>query len=377
MRFDRKIFFDQTREWLGPLSRQQVNGLNFLLDGIENDPHVTRIEWAAYMLATTKHETAHTFQPIHEYGSRNYFIKRYGSQTKVGKMLGNDTPEEGAIYSGEGDVQLTGESNFEKAEDALREEYPELIADFEKRTGRKFDLTVGDQPDDIDDPKNAGDPAIAYAIMSHGMRTGMFTGKSLKTYTTSKGFEPVKARQIINRLDKAQLIAGYYKHFLDILKASLISAGSSEEKVALSPAVAESSQTDISVSESSLSSTDQPTVSETVTKDTVSTSGGSASSESRESTFQASTITQTLPKMKRAYQYLGTGAFATVASTMYGLIDNMEPWKVLMLGFLCCMFITALAVIAWFNRKWLFETFKEVAHINADPTTNNIDLQHE
>ena len=106
-----------------------------------------------------------------------YFIRRYGSQTKVGKRLGNDTPEEGADYAGRGDVQITGETNYEKAEAALREFYPEIVAEFERRTGKRFDLTVGDQPDDKRDPDNAMDPAIAYAIMSFGMRTGMFTDR--------------------------------------------------------------------------------------------------------------------------------------------------------------------------------------------------------
>lgn len=217
MRFNRTKFFNALRGWLGELSQQQVNGLTFILDAVEKDRFVTRIEWLAYMLATTKHETADTFQPIHEYGGRNYFIRRYGSQTAVGRRLGNDTPEEGAYYAGQGDVQLTGETNYEKAEEALRREYPELVADFERRTGRHFDLTVGDQPNDINDPKNAQDPAIAYAIMSYGMRTGMFTGLSLKKYTTANDFDELPARRIINGTDKAELIAGYFRKFMVIL----------------------------------------------------------------------------------------------------------------------------------------------------------------
>lgn len=220
MRFDRKKFYDGLRLWEGELSPQQVAGLNFILDAAEQDSLLTRVEWFAYMLATVKHETGSTYQPIHEYGSRNYFIRRYGSQTAVGRRLGNDTPEEGAIYAGQGDVQLTGETNYEKAEIALRREYPELIAAFEARTGRHFDLTVGDQPNDINDPKNAQDPAIAYAIMSYGMRTGMFTGLSLKRYTTTSDFDEVEARRIINGTDKAELIAGYYRRFLKILVAA-------------------------------------------------------------------------------------------------------------------------------------------------------------
>jgi putative chitinase len=216
MAINRKFFFDQVRVSLfgGALRSQQVDGMNFILDCAEADGHITDPRWLAYMLATTKHETADTMQPIHEYGSHQYFVQRYGGQTALGRRLGNDTPEEGADYSGEGDVQITGETNYEKAEAALRSEYPELIAAFEARTGKKFDLTVGDQPNDQDDAKNAGDPAIAYAIMSHGMRTGMFTGKKLSDYFTVGVEDPINARRIINGLDQAGIIATYYRRFL-------------------------------------------------------------------------------------------------------------------------------------------------------------------
>lgn len=222
MKFDRDKFFAEVREHFGGLTQQQVNGLNFILDAVEKDHHVSRIDWLAYMLATCKLETANTFQPIHEYGSHKYFVQRYGSQTAVGRRLGNDTPEEGATYAGVGDVQLTGETNFEKAEAAIRQEYPELIADFEARTGKRFDLTVGDQPNDELDPQNAGDPAIAYAIMSFGMRTGMFTGRKLSDYLWDGRHDYRNARRIINGIDKADTIAGYANTFEGILTRSAI-----------------------------------------------------------------------------------------------------------------------------------------------------------
>lgn len=222
LKFNRETFFNEFRKWRGSISQQQFKGLNFLLDSIEKDPFVTRIDWAAYMLATTMHETAYTFMPIHEYGSHAYFVRRYGSQTAKGRELGNDTPEEGADYAGQGDVQLTGESNYEKAEVALRREYPALVADFERRTGKRFDLTVGDQPDDKDDPKNAQDPMIAYAIMSFGMRSGMFTGRKLSDFLNDKRKDYSNARKIINGRDKAETIAGYALSFERVLGMSLI-----------------------------------------------------------------------------------------------------------------------------------------------------------
>lgn len=222
MRFDRKKVFDGYRQEFGSLARltqPRVDGLSSLLDFIEADKFLTRIEWPAYMLATTMIETAYTFKPIHEYGGHDYFVRRYGSQTAVGRRLGNDTPEEGADYSGEGDVQLTGEDNYERAEIALRKFYPEVVDAFEKRTGKKFDLTVGDQPNDKLDPRNAGDPAIAYYIMSFGMRTGMFTGKALP----KSGSITANWRAIINGNDRAAEISAIGRKWQKILTNALIS----------------------------------------------------------------------------------------------------------------------------------------------------------
>jgi hypothetical protein len=222
MRIDRKKFFDGYRQQFGGsdgVSQQEVNGLSRLLSGIEHDPHIKDVREAAYMLATSKWETAHTFHPIHEYGGKSYFIKRYGGQTKKGKELGNDTPDEGYYYAGKGDVQLTGESNYEKAEVALRREYPELVAAWETRTGKKFDLTVGDQPNDTLDPMNVMDPELSYAIMSFGMRHGMFTGRKMAHY---KGKPFGLWRPIINGTDHAEDIAKIARGFEKILTDAYI-----------------------------------------------------------------------------------------------------------------------------------------------------------
>jgi putative chitinase len=244
MRFNRKKFFDAYREQFGKLEYQQVRGLERLLEGIENDPHIKHIEWAAYMLATSKHETAHTFQPIHEYGGKAYFIKRYGGHTRKGKELGNDTPDEGYFYAGKGDVQTTGEANYEKAEVALRREYPKLVADFEKRTGKKFDLTVGDQKDDELDPMNALDPAISYAIMSFGMRNGMFTGRKMSDFQLDPP-NYIKWRPIINGTDKAQTIAGIARKFETILRES--AASPTDELINERPAQTESEKAETAI----------------------------------------------------------------------------------------------------------------------------------
>jgi len=173
-------------------------------------------------MATVHHETGQVWHPVKEIGSRDYFIKRYGSQTKVGKILGNDTPEEGAIYAGRGLSQDTGETNYERDEKVIRAEYPDVVARFEKRTGKKFDLTVGDQPNDGSDPDNLLDYEIAYCAMSISMRKGLYTGASLSKYIHGNVCDFLGARKIINGTDKAGLIGGYAVKFKTILERSVI-----------------------------------------------------------------------------------------------------------------------------------------------------------
>lgn len=220
-KLNRDKFFFAYQGPLGMLSPSAREGLDYLLFCLEADQHITDLRHVAYILATTLHETAGTFRPIHEYGSRAYFIKRYGSATKVGKVLGNDTPEEGAAYAGRGYPQVTGENNYEMLEKALPKEYPEVVARWEARHKKKFDLTIGDQPNDSTDPDNLLDPEIAYCAMSYGMRKGAFTGVGLKKYIHDDVCDYLNARRIINGTDCAATIAGYAVTIEAALRASV------------------------------------------------------------------------------------------------------------------------------------------------------------
>lgn len=217
MTIDKNKFIFLYADALGPLKQDQREGLAYLLESIERDPHMTDPRHVAYMLATIRHETAGTWRPIHEYGNRAYFIGRYGSQTRVGKELGNKTPEDGALYAGRGFAQVTGKANYQMIEAAIRREYPEVVARFEQKTGRAFDLTVGDQPNDEKDPDNMKDAEIAYCAMSYGMRKGAFTGVGFSRYINDKGCDFFNARKIINRLDCASSIAAAADKILKIL----------------------------------------------------------------------------------------------------------------------------------------------------------------
>jgi putative chitinase len=164
-------------------TQSQVNGIEQLLGFIEADPGLTDLRWVAYLLATVRHECANTWQPITEFGAPAYF-KRYDPGTRVGRVLGNTQPGDGARYKGRGYVQLTGRGNY-------------------RQFGQQLSLGLEEHPE------LALQPQLSYRIASLGMRLGMFTGKSLSHYLHGETTDYRHARAIINGLDQADRIAGY------------------------------------------------------------------------------------------------------------------------------------------------------------------------
>lgn len=201
MRFNHTAFFNGYKGIYGKLNQPQVSGLDNLLGYIELDNDVTDIRWAAYMLATVKHECADTFQPITERGPKSYFNK-YEPGTRIGKNLGNTVKGDGYLYRGRGYVQITGRDNYQKMNNVLG-------------------LTGED--DLILHPDHALHPDIAYRIMSYGMRNGTFTRKKLGDYIKGTTCDYTNARRIINGLDQAAKIKGYAVNFEAVLNNSLIS----------------------------------------------------------------------------------------------------------------------------------------------------------
>ena len=174
-KIDRGIFFAQIRSLFGRMSQSQVEGLNSLLDAVGG----CLINEAAYMLATAYHETAHTMQPIEEYGKGRG--RDYGKRLKMSRKPYSDTLP---IYYGRGYVQLTWYENYEKA-------------------GKKVGVDL------LNEPGLALSAPIAAKIMREGMIEGWFTGKKLNDYVGLRTANYVGARYIINGTDKANLIAGY------------------------------------------------------------------------------------------------------------------------------------------------------------------------
>lgn len=132
----------------------------------------------AYVLATTKWETAHTMKPVREYGGETYLrAKRYYP------------------YVGMGYVQLTWLENYKKASQKLGVDF-------------------------VANPKLLLEPKYAAPILVLGMKEGWFTGKKLSDYISLYKSDFVNARRIVNGTDKAQEIAAiardYDKALLEI-----------------------------------------------------------------------------------------------------------------------------------------------------------------
>lgn len=220
MRFDRATFWSRYREEYGRVDQETVDAIEFLLKSFETDERWTLIPTIAYAFATIKHETAHTFRPITEYGGVRYFDKY--DTGKLARKLGN-SPEkdgDGYKYRGRGYVQLTGKSNYAKYGIASK-------------------------------PEQALDPQKAFEIMTDGMHTGAYTGKKLSDYFTARKADYINARRIINGTDKAAVIAKYAKQF-----ESILNSAASIEK----PATSNSKPHDLPVETASTPPINQQTV---------------------------------------------------------------------------------------------------------------------
>lgn len=169
--------YDIVRTLTGALSTSQVQGIESTVQ-VANDYNWSYPQ-CAYALATVYHETARTMQPVTEAGSQAYLkSKRYYP------------------YIGRGLVQITWLSNYKKFSDVLG-------------------------TDLVHFPEKALDLNTSLEIMAKGMTQGLFTGKGynnvpLRSYNKS---DYIKARRIINGLDKAEVIADYALVFEKALRS--------------------------------------------------------------------------------------------------------------------------------------------------------------
>lgn len=187
------IFFDEIREMFPKrqLTAKQVEGMETIIKAWQAEYPERDDKFLAYLLATAYHETAHTMQPIKEYGGRARANRLYGIEGRNpsrARRMGNKRHGDGARYMGRGYVQLTWKNNY-----------------------RKAGLHCG--VDLVKKPHLAMQPDIAAKILIEGCMSGWFTGSALTSH-----IDPVKAnyrsaRRVVNGNDKASLIADYAKRF--------------------------------------------------------------------------------------------------------------------------------------------------------------------
>lgn len=180
--------FNILRQKLGRLTQSQVNEINFLVSEFDKDKSITYPQ-AAYMLATTWHETAATMLPIEEYGKGKG--RKYGQKFDIDGSIYKGLDH---IYYGRGYVQLTWLSNY---------------ADAKKKLGIDF----------VNHPECALKREYAVKILITGMKEGWFTGRKLSDYIHQSKKDYVNARRIINGTDKAKLIADYADTFERALRS--------------------------------------------------------------------------------------------------------------------------------------------------------------
>ena len=203
-RIDRAYFFDEYQKRFTKLTYTQKNALENIFTGIEeyceNDKsYVCSLKKIAYMLATAKHETGHTFEPITERGNRSYFNKydpvlaNTPERRKRAIEMENTQQGDGFKYRGRGYVQLTWKKNYRKSGEYL-----------------KKDL--------VNNPELALDQKNATKIMIYGMETGMFTTKKISSYISEDTADYLNARRVINGMDKAATIVGYASKLEECLR---------------------------------------------------------------------------------------------------------------------------------------------------------------
>lgn len=165
----------------------------------------------AYILASVYHETGGKMQPTVEnlnYTSAERLMQVWPSRfptiasalpyvrqpqklanyvygSRNGNRPGSD---DGWLYRGMGDIQLTGRRNYELA-------------------GERLGIDL------VGNPDKALEPSVSADIAVRGMRDGWFTGRKLADYDVALGYDYYNARRIVNGLDRAKDIAELAEFF--------------------------------------------------------------------------------------------------------------------------------------------------------------------
>jgi predicted chitinase len=172
----------------------------------KNEDRCCNEKQIAYLLATAKHETGHTFNPVEEANwlswnaRKKYFEEMYDpvlgkNETRKSMAMSNENTQQGdgEKYFGRGYVQLTWKKNY-------------------RRMKEKFGV------DFVNDRDKAIEHEWAMKILIYGSEEGIFTGRSLSDYIKNDEADYVNARRVINGTDKASTIAVYAEKIEKCLK---------------------------------------------------------------------------------------------------------------------------------------------------------------
>lgn len=186
--YDLEKFFVEYQKLFGKMQQQHHEGLRFLLFKLQQSHRINSLAKHSCTLANVKWETAHTFQPITEYGSISYLKARPYFP-----------------YIGRGYIQLTWLSNY-------------------KKFGKKLNIDL------VENPSLANKPEYAWLIMEMGMTDNYgikdpdFTKYTLEDFINAEKTDYLNARKIINPkdYDSYKPIEELSYQFESILKKSLI-----------------------------------------------------------------------------------------------------------------------------------------------------------
>ena len=174
---DLTSFFNHIRKPLfSRLTTSQVQGHEQIIKVMQE--HNVPLPWAAYILATTYHETAKKMQPVREGLNASDAWRKKNLRYYP--------------WYGRGHVQLTWEENYKKADKELG---------LGGALAKNADLAL--------------DPEISAEVMVRGMIDGWFSGDKkgrhtlARHITTGTKAQFRNARRIVNLMDKADLIAGH------------------------------------------------------------------------------------------------------------------------------------------------------------------------
>ena len=194
-----EVFWGIIRDNLfrGKMTQGVVDTINAITDTYYSEARANAVpEHLAYVLATAYHESYHRslnpdWGPVREgfAKSNEGAISAVTKLFNAGRISHNYAlpHTNGHSYYGRGFVQITWPENYRKM-------------------GKRIGIPLYENPD------LALDRAVAAKLLVVGMIEGLYTGRKMSDYG-SHDFDAYNARRIINGLDKAELIKGYYEIF--------------------------------------------------------------------------------------------------------------------------------------------------------------------